>query len=147
MTNDDKKIIVSKPNPKQKKFSPTKLAAEGIVESGRPSETSVLFVLTGHRLLLLHAESLPDRRLDGYAIQLAVSWIGHQGLSAAEVARNLGVSQETLRHALVKAGYERLSPTAREHLAHARMSRKFGNRRGRLVAAPARSHVEEPCAS
>ncbi len=115
-------------------FSTSDLRSEGVVEIGRPLTTSMLFVLTSSRLLLLHAESLPDRRLDDYAIGLAVNWIWYQGLSSAEVARNMSVSQDTLRRALSDAGYERLSPTRREQLAHARTSRKFGNRRGQLVA-------------
>lgn len=119
---------------RQGKFSPAELHAEGIFEIGRLEKTSVLFMITEERILLVHVESLPNRRLDDYAIQLAVSWIEHLGLSSAEVARNLGVSEETLRLALVGAGYHRLGSTRREHLAHARMSRKFGNRRsGRLA--------------
>ena len=116
-----------------KVFSIVELRSDGVVEIGRSPMTSVLFVLTNSRLLLLHAESLPDRKLDEYAIGLAVNWIWHQGLSSAEVARNLSVSQTTLRSSLASAGYERLNPTRKEQLAHARSSRKFANRRGRLV--------------
>jgi hypothetical protein len=108
------------------------LLAEGIVEIGRAPGTSFLFVLTKKKLHVFHAEALPDRTLDGYAVQLAVTWI-EGGLRSFEVAENLGVSQPTLRAALVQAGYERLTPSQNEQRTHARMARKLGNRSGRLV--------------
>jgi hypothetical protein len=128
-----KKIKRTRPKASPK-VSPSALLAEGVFEVGRPSGTSLLFVLTESRLLVLHASSLPDRVLDDYAVQLAVSWIIHQGISSAFVARYyLCVSQDTLRRALADAGYRRLSSERHEDLARARASRRFGNRRGRLV--------------
>jgi hypothetical protein len=114
------------------RVTPTSLRAEGIVEVGRASNTSLLFVLTKEKLHVFHASALPDRKLDDYAVALAVNWI-ESGLPSFEVARNLGVGEPTLRHALADAGYARLSPLAYEQRANARMKRKLGNRRGRLV--------------
>lgn len=118
------------------RVSPDSLRAEGIIEVGCAGQTSVLFVLTKKKLHLLHGESLPDRALDDYAVNLAVNWIENDAPSC-EVARNLGVSETTLRRALAAAGYERLTPAEHEQRAHARMARKLGNRRGRLVRVEA----------
>jgi hypothetical protein len=121
------------------RVTPASLRAEGVLEIGRATGTSVLFVRTCVKLHLLHSTSLPDRELDDYAVMLAVNWIEDHGLPSYEVARNLAVSETTLRTALVKAGYERVTPLQHEALAHARASRKIGNRRGHLsrVDAPA----------
>ncbi len=83
------------------------LRAEGVLEIGRAVGTSVLFVRTRVKIHLLHATSLPDRELDDYAVQLAVTWIDDHGLPGHEVARNLGVGEVSLRKALARAGYER----------------------------------------
>src|SRR5262245_27265186 len=123
------------------KISPAALRSEGVVEVGRASETSLLFVVTRSRLCLFHAADLPDRALDDYAVRRAVDWI-EDGGSSTEAARNLGVNQETLRRALLAAGYERLRARVHEQLAHARAARKFGNRRGR----PARGLPAGPVA-
>jgi hypothetical protein len=114
--------------PRQLTVTPSELRAEGVFEVGRAPGTGFLFVVTEERVLLFHVGSLPDRRLDDYAIELALSWIEWQGVSAAAVAGYLGVSQETLRNALVQAGHQRHSAAQLEHYAHARMSRKFGPR-------------------
>ena len=113
--------------------TPESLRAEGILEIGCAKGTSVLFVRTIVKLHLLHSTWLPDRQLDDYAVSLAVTWIEGHGLPSYEVAKNLGVSETTLRRALTEAGYERLSPEQHNQLAIARSARKFGNRRGRLV--------------
>jgi len=117
------------------KVTPESLRAEGILEIGCATGTSVLFVRTRVKLHLLHATWLPDRQLDDYAVNLAVTWIEGHGLPSCEVAKNLGVSEPTLRRALTAAGYERLSPEQHEQLSRARSARTFGNRRGRLVRA------------
>lgn len=117
------------------RITPSSLRAEGILEIGCALGTSLLFVRTRLKLHLLHATWLPDRQLDTYAVNLAVAWIETQGLSSRAVAKNLGVSDATLRRALTTAGYERLSPALQAQLAQARSARKFGNRRGRLVRA------------
>ena len=117
-------------------ITPASLRAEGILEMGCAQGTSILFVRTLVKLHLFHATWLPDRQLDDYAVSLAVTWIEGHGLPSYEVAKNLGVSENTLRRALTKAGYERLTPKQHGQLANARASRKFGNRRGRLVRAP-----------
>lgn len=109
------------------------LRAEGILEIGCAAGTSVLYVRTQLKLHVLHATWLPDRRLDDYAVSLAVAWIENQGMPSYEVAKNLGVSETTLRGALTAAGYERLTPEQHANLARARSARKIGNRRGRLV--------------
>lgn len=83
------------------------LRAEGVVEVGRAAGTSVLFVRTRVKIHLIHATSLPDRALDAYAVQLAVTWIDGHGLPGHEVAQNLGVNEATLRKELASAGYER----------------------------------------
>jgi hypothetical protein len=83
------------------------LRAEGVLEIGRAAGTSVLFVRTRVKIHLLHVTALPDRELDDYAVQLAVTWIDEHGLPGHAVARNLGVGEETLRKALARAGYER----------------------------------------
>jgi len=119
------------------RVTPSLLRAEGILEIGCAQGTSVLFVRTRVKLHLLHATWLPDRQLDDYAVSLAVTWIEGHGLPSCEVAKNLGVSETTLRKALVAAGYERISPERHHQLARARSARKFGNRRGRLVRASA----------
>ena len=117
------------------RVTPESLRAEGILEIGCVQGTSVLFVHTRVKLHLLHSTWLPDRQLDDYAVRLAVTWIEDHGLPSYEVAKNLGVSETTLRSALTAAGYERLSPEQHAALAVARSARKFGNRRGRLVRA------------
>jgi hypothetical protein len=114
------------------RVTPASLRAEGILEIGCATGTSLLFVLTRVKFHIFHAGSLPDRTLDGYAVELAVNWI-ENGLRSFEVAGNLGVSPETLRHALARAGYERLTPAQNQQLADARKAHKLGNRRGRLV--------------
>ena len=119
------------------KVTPEALRAEGILEIGCAKGTSVLFVRTHVKLHLIHSTWLPDRPLDDYAVRLAVTWIEGHGLPSCEVAKNLGVSETTLRSALTAAGYERLSPEQHDQLARARSARKFGNRRGRLVRADA----------
>ena len=115
--------------------TPESLRAEGILEIGCAKGTSVLFVRTHVKLHLLHAAGLPDRKLDDYAVRMAVTWIEDHGLASCEVAKNLGVSEPTLRSALAVAGYERLTPKQRASCATARSARKIGNRRGRLVCA------------
>jgi hypothetical protein len=127
------------PAPSRSVISPSSLRAEGILEIGCVQGTSVLFVRTRVKLHLLHTTWLPDRRLDDYAVSLAVTWIEGHGLPSYEVADNLGVSDATLRNALVAAGYERLNPKQHAALAIARSARKIGNRRGRLV----RTHAGE----
>jgi DNA-binding CsgD family transcriptional regulator len=107
-------------------ISPAALRAEGVVELGRAPATSVLYVLTSDRLCLFHVASVPDRALDGYAVELAVSWIGN-GIASSEVADNLGVSEPTLQNALLAAGYERVSASRTDRVRHR------ANRRGRLV--------------
>ena len=117
------------------KVTPESLRAEGILEIGCATGTSVLFVRTHEKLHLIHSTWLPDRQLDDYAVSLAVTWIEGHGLPSCEVAKNLGVSEPTLRRALTAAGYERLSPEQHAQLASARSARTFGNRKGRLVRA------------
>lgn len=107
------------------------LRAEGVLEIGRATDTSVLFVRTRLKLHLIHMANLPDRQLDDYAVRLAVTWIEDQGLPSIAVAKNLGVTQETLRKALAAAGFERLTPMEYQQRKDARSQR--GNRRGRLV--------------
>jgi hypothetical protein len=126
-------VVPAPSRPVITKVTPESLRAEGILEIGRAKETSVLFVRTRLKLHLLHSTWLPDRQLDNYAVSMAVTWIEDHGLPSYEVAKNLGVSETTLRSALTAAGYERLSPERHAQLAEARSARKFGNRRGRLV--------------
>ena len=123
------------PAPSRPRVTPELLRAEGILEIGCATGTSVLFVRTRVKLHLIHSTWLPDRQLDDYAVSLAVTWIEDHGLPSYEVAKNLGVSETTLRRALTAAGYERLSPEQHEQLSRARSARTFGNRRGRLVRA------------
>jgi hypothetical protein len=114
------------------RVSPTSLRAEGIIELGRVAQTSVLFVRTRKRLYLFHVESLPNRTLDDYAVNLAVNWI-ENGASSRQVARDLEISEPNLCRALAAAGYERLARTEVELRRHQRIASKLGNRRGRLV--------------
>jgi hypothetical protein len=113
------------------RVTPTSLRAEGILEMGSATGTSLLFVRTRVKLHLFHATWLPDRQLDDYAVRLAVTWIEDHGLPSCTVAKNLGVSETTLRVALAKAGYARLTPLQSAQRIHARS--KIGGRRGRLV--------------
>lgn len=122
------------------------MRAEGILEIGCATGTSTLFVRTRQKLHLLHATWLPDRQLDDYAVNLAVTWIEDHGLPSCQVAENFGVSETTLRHALTAAGYERLSPERHAQLERARSARKFGNRRGRLVPRLPASRAAESAA-
>lgn len=125
-----------------KRFSPAALRSEGVIDTGRVPDSGLLFVLTRVGLRLIHVGSLRERALDDYAVQLAVAWIEYQGISSAQVASDLGVSQDGLRRALAAAGYERLDARAHERLAHARAARKFGGRRGRLVrVVPAKAET------
>ena len=108
------------------------LRVEGILEIGRATDTSVVYVRTRLRLHVLHATWVPDRPLDEYAVRLAVTWIEGHGLPSCAVAKNLGISEPVLRKALSAAGYERLDPARHAQLADARSARKPG-KRGRLV--------------
>ena len=112
---------------RKQKISPGELRSEGVLEIGRASDTSMAYVLTSDRLCLFHVDSVPDRALDQYAVELAVNWI-ENGLPSSEVAGNLGVSEYTLRCALLASGYERVG-VSRCHSG----GRGSGNRRGRLV--------------
>lgn len=123
------------PAPSRTTVTPTLLRAEGILEIGCAQGTSVLYVRTRVKLHLLHTTWLPDRRLDDYAVSLAVTWIEGHGLPSYEVANNLGVSAATLRNALAAAGYERLNPKQQAALAVSRSARRLGNRRDRLMGA------------
>jgi hypothetical protein len=109
------------------------LRDEGVLEIGCAPGTSVLYVRTRVKLHIIHTTWMPDRHLDDYAVRLAVAWIQDQGMSNIEVAKNLGVNENTLRKALTTAGFERVSAAQQETLVRARAARKFGNRRGRLV--------------
>jgi len=114
------------------KISPTALRAEGVLEIGRVSGTGILFVRTHVKLYLMHTAWLPDRRLDDYAIALAVNWIENHGLPDYEVAGNLGVDGKTLREALRAAGYERVAAVSKTDAPL-----KRGNRHGRFMRRPA----------
>jgi hypothetical protein len=121
---------------------PAELRAEGVLDLGAASETSVLYVRTADRLYLFHADCMRDRVLDGYAITLAVNWI-EDGFTSAEVAGNLGVNKATLQRALSDAGYERVPLSPSERRGHRRMGLRLrlGNRRGQLIrrtASPSR---------
>jgi hypothetical protein len=113
------------------RVTPASLRAEGILEMGCATGTSLLFVRTRVKLHLIHATWLPDRHLDDYAVRLAVTWIEDHGLHSCTVAKNLGVSETTLRGALAAAGYARLTPLQSAQRIQARS--KIGNRRDRLV--------------
>ena len=126
MTQAPRRILAPAP-----RVTPASLRAEGILEIGRATNTSVLFVLTNQKLHLFHELSLPERPLDDYAVQLAVTWI-ESGVPAFKIARGLGVSTPSLQRALESAGYFRLSPSQLEQKTHARAARKLG-RRGKLV--------------
>ncbi len=104
------------------RVTPASLRAESIIEIGCATGTSFLYVLTKKKLHVLHTSGLPDRKLDDYAISLAVNWI-ENGMPSYEVASNFGISEPTLRYALAAAGYERLTLPAASK----------GNRRGKLV--------------
>ena len=80
-----------------------------------------LYVRTRLKLHLLHVTWLPDRRLDDYAVSLAMNWIEGHGLPSYVVADNLGVNENTLRKALLAAGYERaIAPPKANVLVKAR---------------------------
>jgi hypothetical protein len=127
------RVALSKPKRVQSKdplgLTPAAIRAEGVLEIGRVAGTSVLYVRTRVRLCLMHQTWLSDRRLDDYAVRLAVNWLENHGLPSYEVAGNLGVNETTLRQALLEAGYERALP-ARPKM-NARL--KIGNRRGRFM--------------
>lgn len=121
---------------KRSSVTPASLRSEGVLEIGCATGTSVLFVRTKVKIHLLHTTSLPDRVLDDYAVSMAVNWIESHGMASYEVARNLGVTDTTLRNALSKAGYERITASQRQGLVTARAARKPG-RRGRLARVSA----------
>ncbi len=106
--------------------TPAALRAEGVLEVGCAIGTSVLYVRTRAKLHLLHVTWLPDRRLDDYAVSLAMNWIENCGMRSYEVANNFGVSEDTLRRALLAAGHERAVSARPAAL-------KRGNRRGRFM--------------
>lgn len=111
--------------------SPAELRARGVLEVGRASGTSVLYVRTPGRVYLFHAESLVDRVLDAYAVELAVGWLDW-GATSTEVASNLGVSVTTLRSALLAAGYERVGGLPSGRARGSALDAPV-RRRGRLV--------------
>jgi hypothetical protein len=113
------------------RLTPAALRAEGVLEIGRVTGTSMLYVRTRVKLYLMHQTWLPDRRLDDYAVRLAMNWLENHGLPSYEVASNLGVNDATLRQALLKAGYERALPVQRASRMNKKL--KIGNRRGRFM--------------
>ena len=114
------------------KITPNQLREEGVIEVGNAG--GVLFVLTRRKLHLIHNSiNSEDRRLDDYAIQLAVNWI-ESGHRSYEVASNLDVSPQHLQLSLEAAGYERLVATEQERHWKVGMKQKLGNRRGKLVS-------------
>lgn len=113
-------------------FTPAQLRAEGVVEVGGIAGTSVLYVITQRRLVLLDATRVADRALDAYALRLVVTWIEEHGLSDVQIARNLGIDPHHLSLELRRAGYERLSQAQLQQLDAARASRG-GNRHGRVL--------------
>jgi hypothetical protein len=124
------------------------LRAEGVIEVGCAPQTSVLFVMTSAKLHLFHANRIPDRTLDDYAIRLAVTWIEY-GFTSYEVAQNLGVDDRHLQEALLEAGYQRKSlwdggPREGFKKRYAKQGKaakkRRGNRRGRLVRLGDRFH-------
>jgi len=117
-----------------KRVTLAELRAERVLEVGRATGTSVLFVLTERGLHLLHVEAVPDRRLDGYAIQLATTWLEY-GHSAYEVASNLGITAAHLASELDAAGYERraLNDTGPREGATARRKEKLKRSKGRTL--------------
>lgn len=114
-------------------ITPAALRAEGVLEVGRAIGTSVLYVRTREKLHLLHTTWLPDRRLDDYAVSLAMSWIENYGLPSYEVANNLGVTDTTLRQALLAAGYERVISEQDASKSRATKGTNRSNRRGRFM--------------
>ena len=116
-----------------KRITPSALRAEGVVEIGAALGTSVLFVLTRRGLHLFRSDALPDRTLDRYGVDLAVTWMG-LGAHSEHVARDLGITEANLRRSLLAAGYQRLTSAQLEQRQYSRMRRgRGGNRRGRLV--------------
>jgi hypothetical protein len=127
-------LVLSRPErPKtpRTRFSPAGLRAEGVLEIGRVTGTGMLYVRTRVKLYLMHETWLPDRRLDDYAVRLALNWLENHGLPSYEVASNLGVNDATLRQALLEAGYERVLSTERKPKMNGQL--KIGNRRGRFM--------------
>ena len=123
--------VTSRPN-----ITPEALRAEGVLEVGRAEGTNVLYVRTCVKLHLLHAAGLPDRRLDDYAVSLAVRWIEDCGLPSYEVASNLGVNETTLRQALLAAGHERSITTSPATQKRGNRRRRFMRRVAAEIAAP-----------
>ena len=113
------------------RLTPAGLRAEGVLEIGRVTGTCMLYVRTRVKLYLMHETWLPDRRLDDYAVRLALNWLENHGLPSYEVASNLGVNHATLRQALLEAGYERALSTERKPKMNGQL--KIGNRRGRFM--------------
>lgn len=101
-------------------MTPAQLFDEGVVSLGIVPGTSVLYVETDQRVFFTHMTWLPNRKLDGYAVQLAVAWISMGGTTEG-VSDDLGVDHKNLRLALEAAGYER------------KVTGHPGNRRGKLV--------------
>jgi hypothetical protein len=119
------------PKTPRTRLSPAGLRAEGVLETGRPPGTGMLYVRTRVKLYLMHETWLPDRRLDDYAVRLALNWLENHGLPSYEVASNLGVNDATLRQALLEAGYERALPA--QHASRMNKTLTIGNRRGRFM--------------
>jgi hypothetical protein len=113
-------------------ITPEALRAEGVLEVGCAPGTSVLYVRTRVKLHLLHTTWLPDRRLDDYAVALAMRWLEDYGLPSYEVASNFDVSETTLRQALLAAGYERALADHDPAKTRAKHGQR-GNRRGRFM--------------
>lgn len=120
-----------RPKTPRTRLTPAGLRAEGVLEIGRVAGTGMLYVRTRVKLYLMHETWLPDRRLDEYAVRLALNWLENHGLPSYEVASNLGVNDATLRQALLEAGYERVLSTERKPKMNGQL--KIGNRRGRFM--------------
>lgn len=78
------------------------LRAEGVREIGRIQ--SIVFCVTSRGLRLFHADAIPHRPFDAYAIELATNMLDW-GHSSVDVANGMGVTESHLVAELKRAGY------------------------------------------
>ena len=89
-----------------KAITVSQLRDEGVIELG--AVESILYVRTRVKLHILHADQVPHRALDAYAIELVKTRL-ELGISLAEIAEGLGVSRVHALRALQAQGYTKPS--------------------------------------
>lgn len=95
-----------------RKVSPSDLRAEGVVDLGGVTDTSVLFVRTKVSVHLFHAELMPPRKLDAWGISKVIERL-EGGDELRTLSRDIGIEPGTLAEDLALHGWKSSSRRSR----------------------------------